>query len=457
MSASGRNQPCPCGSGRRFVECCGRSIQAPAGATVRESALGKLLAFAFHPAFDSDHSIAEVLFWGHLIKEGSTPELRWLLESEDATVKYNSWFLFDWEMDDSGTVAELFLQEEQAQLSDDERRFIRRMADAALRLYEIEGVERGLGVHLFDLWTGERVFVIERTATAQMVTWDLLGARVAPDGIGGHVFEGGLYLYPAEMKGAIVRHFRRLHRQHHRKLPFDDLRTFFRKHGAAFHHLWLNLVAFPEPPQLLTTEGDPLVFCFSVFETDDAAAVLGELAAHPGIRSAEDGQLSWREHAADGDHELGVWSVEGNRIVFESTSQERAARGRAWLEALFGDRVRYRATSLETLEQTMNELRSRRPGPSPSIADEVSADSAEALRELFDRHYRSWIDRPAAELGNRTPRAAAETSLWRARLVDLLKQFENSAERASATGRPPYDFGWLWHELGLTRPGGSSQ
>ena len=44
--------------------------------------------------------------------------------------------------------------------------------------------------------------MIERTATAQMVTWDLLGARVAPDGLGGNVFEGGLYLYPAEAKDA---------------------------------------------------------------------------------------------------------------------------------------------------------------------------------------------------------------------------------------------------------------
>src|SRR5688572_13026837 len=98
MSESGRNPPCPCGSGRRFGECCGLATQA-VGSSTRESALGKLLAFAFNPAFDSDHSIAEVLFWGNLIKEGSTPELRWLLDSEDATIKYNSWFLFDWDVD----------------------------------------------------------------------------------------------------------------------------------------------------------------------------------------------------------------------------------------------------------------------------------------------------------------------------------------------------------------------
>ena len=51
------------------------------------------------------------LFWGNLIRGGvdpraasgcSTPRTR--------TIKYNSWFLFDWDVDGSGTVAELFLR-----------------------------------------------------------------------------------------------------------------------------------------------------------------------------------------------------------------------------------------------------------------------------------------------------------------------------------------------------------
>ena len=451
MSSSGRNQPCPCGSGRPFADCCGRSV-ASAGVSIRDSALTKLLAFAFHPAFDSDHSIAEFLFWGNLIREGTTPELRWLLESEDATIKYNSWFLFDWEIESAATVAQIFLQEEHANLSPAERQFMRRLCDAHLRLYEVECVERGLGVHLLDLWTSDRSFVIEREATDRIVTWDLLGARVSPDGTGGNVFEGGLYVYPADVKDAIIRHFRRLQRRHHRKQPFDTLSTFFRRHGAVFHHLWLQLVAFPDPPQLVTADGDPFVFCRSVFETDQPEALRAELAARADMRVMPDGQLSWREPGQDGQRELGSWGIQGNRIVLETTSQERASRGRAWLESLFGDRVRYRATALEALEQTMNELRTQPPRRSP-LALDMPDESAGAVRELFDRHYRSWIDRPVPALGNRSPRAAARASLWRPKLMDLLKQLENAAERAARSGRPDYDFGWIWTELGLSRPG----
>ena len=453
MSSSGRDQPCPCGSGRRFSECCGLSALAPVGEATRDSALTKLLAFAFHPAFDSDHSIAEVLFWGKVIREGPGPELRWLLESEDATIKYNSWFLFDWEVDSSGTIAELFLQEEEARLSHAERQFVRRLAAAHLRLYEVEAIEPGVGVHLLDLWTGERRFVIERAATRQMATWDVLGARVAPDGIGGSVFEGGLYIYPAELKDAIVRHFRGLHRRHHRKSPFDTLDVFFRKHGAVFHHLWLNLVAFPDPPQLLTTDGDPLVFARSIFETDEPDAVRAALADRPEIHEARDGSLSWRETVEGHEHEVGSWLLEGNRLVLETTSQERAQRGRAWLESLCGPRVRYRATSLESLEQTMNDLRSQSPQPRDRPVELEATEDSGAVREMFDHHYRIWLDRPAPELGNRTPRLAAANRTWRPKVEKLLKQLENSAARTSIDRRPAYDFGWIWDELGLSRPG----
>jgi hypothetical protein len=417
--------------------------------SVRDSAIAKLLTFAFQPAFDHDHSVAEIVFWGNLIREASTNELQWLMDSEDANIKYNTWFLFDWEIDGSGTVAGLFLEDEAARLSPAERQFLSRLASAHLRLYEVEAVERGRGLRVLDLWSGSRLFVIERTATAQIVTWDLLGARIAPDGAGGYVFEGGLYLYPADAKDQISSHLRKLHRRHQRKHPNDDTAEFFRKHGMVFHHLWLNLVAFPEPPSVTTAEGHTLIFCRVVFDSAHIEEVRNTLSRQPQIRAIEDGRLAWREPTDDGEREVGTWGFEGQRIVFETNSQERAAKGRAWLEKLVGDLVRFRATALETVEQAMTELRKQRPR---KVVEEPEEVDTTPVRELYDRHYHTWLDRPVPALGNRTPRAAAQTKLWRPRLIDLLKRIENGAERAALSGRPPYDFSWIWKELGLERP-----
>jgi hypothetical protein len=447
------NSPCPCGSGRQYKDCCGGDRTVPfavqSAMSVRESSISKLLAFAFQPSFDSDHTVAEMMFWGELLRNGSERELQWLMDSEDANIKYNAWFLFDLDIDGQGTVADLFLEEEGPRLSVAERQFLERLMRTHLRLYEVEVVDRGRGVHLLDLWSGRRTFVVERTASEQIVTWDLLGGRVAADGMGGEVFEGGLYLFPAEAKPTIVSHFRRLHRRYHRKFPTHDSAAFFRRHGMVFNHLWLKLVAFPEPPQMVTSEGDPLIFCRAVFDTDRPTELRDELAARPDIRASGD-RLIWREASDGGERATGTWLVEGERLVFETTSQERAARARAWLEQIAGDRVRYRATALETLEETFDALR-RRPPLTPTKPPQPV--DTEAVQELFDRHYTHWLDRPEPALGDRTPRAAAQLKLWRPRLLELLKQLENGAERAALQGRPTYDFRWIWTELGLVRPG----
>ena len=39
------------------------------------------------------------------------------------------------------------------------------------------------------------------------------------------------------------------------------------------------------------------------------------------------------------------------------------------------------------------------------------------------------------------------------KLVALLQEFENASARDRLDGRPAYDFGWMWSELGLERPG----
>jgi hypothetical protein len=46
------------------------------------------------------------------------------------------------------------------------------------------------------------------------------------------MFEGGLYLYPAGAKAALLRTFKRHHRQRVRPAPDTDLDVFFSRHGS---------------------------------------------------------------------------------------------------------------------------------------------------------------------------------------------------------------------------------
>jgi hypothetical protein len=113
--------------------------------------------------------------------------------------------------------------------------------------------------------------------------------------------------------------------------------------------------------------------------------------------------------------------------------------------------LRYRLTAYEEVTQALDRTRHHPPRePNAGLPPEVEA---EALKQFYDRHYRRWLDEPIPALGGRTPRHAVRLKSQRTKVIDLLKQLEYGEAYAVREGRQPYDFGWLWHELGLDRPG----
>ena len=77
-------------------------------------------------------------------------------------------------------------------------------------------------------------------------------------------------------------------------------------------------------------------------------------------------------------------------------------------------------------------------------------EAARAMRELLDRHYRRVIAEPLPALGNLPPREAARTVEGREKVIGWLKYLENGeGRRAHREGTPPYDFSWMWRELGV--------
>ena len=72
------------------------------------------------------------------------------------------------------------------------------------------------------------------------------------------------------------------------------------------------------------------------------------------------------------------------------------------------------------------------------------------MREFLDHHYRRVIDEPLPAVGNISPREAVCTAEGRKKVVGWLKYLENRENRrAQNEGTPPYDFSWMWRELGI--------
>ncbi len=75
------------------------------------------------------------------------------------------------------------------------------------------------------------------------------------------------------------------------------------------------------------------------------------------------------------------------------------------------------------------------------------------MQAFYERHYRAWLDEPLPALAGRTPREAANLKSARPKVIALLKDMENLSARERLEGRPAYDFGWMWGQLGLERSG----
>ena len=294
--------------------------------------------------------------------------------------------------------------------------------------------------------------VRERLATSQLVQWDILAARIIIGPQGEPVLDGSPYLYPARGKELILRVLRRLGRSLRGKLPRPDKTTFFKNIGMVFHDLWLELVARRSAPTLVTVEGNEVVLCRAVFDVHDRAALQAALSNHPELERQDYGSYAWLAEEADEAgfrRGFGTFVVEKGRVVLETVSRQRAERGRTLLEAAAGPAVVYRATSSEGVQRALERRPARRKRPE----DEVPSAAAEVVQAFYERHYRGWLDEPLPALDGGTPREAASRKSARPKVIALLKDMENHSARERLEGRPAYDFGWMWGQLGLERPG----
>ncbi len=450
MSGVGRNDPCPCGSGRKYKKCClAASASAPGAYTKAESqiAWAALGRFASRAEFAGDRAAAEASFYAPL-SHGVPDERRRGLIAE-SQLFFEGWFLCDFLFQDGRTAVDLFLEREGGGLRSGERRYLDRARLAHLRPYEVAGVKPGERLDLLDLWTGQRLQVEERLGSQQLAQWDILAARILLGAGDRPVIDGSAYLYPVDAREAIMKELRRGYRKQKRATPGIDLSTFFKRMGRVFYLLWLQHVALRPLPRMVTAEGDDIVLARVVFDVKDREAVQAALAIRHDLERQRDGSYLWLQEEAEQRKGLGRVVLERNRLVFEATSRPRAERGRAMIEALCGSAVAYRATSYEDVGQAMK----RRPTRAAEVSEVPPEVQAAVVGQFYEEHYRKWLDVPVPALDGRTPREAARLKSAHPQLISLLKGMENMAERDRRAGRPAYDFRWMWGELGLERPG----
>lgn len=448
------NDPCPCGSGKKFKKCCDAPTARRIGHTAadRAAVFGKLDDFIEDEWVDEEQAAFED-FWGRFLdrEDELPPDL--LSISGDVQ---DMWFAFDWEIEPGVRVADRFV--ERAALSPGERAFVAAMRASSMRLYEVIETVPGSSMTLRDAVEGTVVKVNERSASRTITRHEHVAARVIPSGCsGGPEIEAGVLHIPRIWCDSVLAAVREAREDFFSANPLLSIDDFYKEMPLLFHHVWLRSIFEPAVPELRNTDGEAMVVTRVSFYVDDADALARALdgAANEGIIRLRDGAWEWSSKGAEGTLvALGTCEISGDVLTMETNSVERGARGRALVEKLAGAAVHHRATTHEDLRKlVMERVTAQALGRGDEESDgaaEVDPDVAEALVAAhYARHYRAWIDEPVPALDGRTPRDAAQHPAMRDRVEALIHDLESMYERALKSGQPAYDPSWMWDELGL--------
>jgi hypothetical protein len=458
-----RNDPCPCGSGKKYKKCClleanGAEFQFRRFRQIHAELIPKLTDFAFE-------NLPPELFEEAWKDFNDQQEVDAWDPASPMNVLFMPWFLFNCivELKPPGsseftatTIAEQFLVQHLDLLTSAEQTLLLSSSRRPYALCEIDEVKPGVGITLFDLLRRIKYEVVERTASLTLkrgeiiycATSDVLGFK-SNVGTGPYALRPTAKLEVLDLRKWIIA-----------QIDEEEIRTeHLHEFESDIRNVYLeNVSAMLLPPQLANTDGDPLVphkLFFHIESPDSAFHALKTLSL--GKRKAqlmhgvelEEGlivkaEIDWlggkteAKKRLGGPVLLGVLKIDNNQLGVEVNSKRRAARIRKLIEKRLGAGATYKTTLIEPIESQVQEawLEASEPsGPESSSAryaqtSSISDDDYPELRAIMEeisrQHWETWFDLPVPALSGMTPREAAKTEEGRELLESLLLFYENS-------------------------------
>ncbi|HVA39013.1 MAG TPA: SEC-C domain-containing protein [Candidatus Dormibacteraeota bacterium] len=459
MTGLGRNDPCHCGSGRKYKRCCLPKDAAARGPVPlrafsqreRHDAAALLGASVLERSspFHADAAFGQIEFFGEEFAQVPEADQERAAAQEPCASGFIWWLALDRPIAEGETIASLLSRSPNARLTRGQRTYLERLMRSRMGVYEVRDVRRDQGLTLVDLWTNEVHEVSERLATHSLVRYDVLGARLMEGPLGETEIDGAVYPFSQEDAAGLLTALRGEWSRWRKKNPDAGEQDFLKRtSGALINRYWLHRVFLRPLPKLATTDGEPVELCKIVFDVLDEGVLRTALAGEETLAADGDGGYTWFE-PGDGRRILGSLTLSTRRLTVETMNRARAQLAKDLLERLGGGALRHRLTEHTSIEQALAEHRKRpqrgrreREIP-PELEQQITAD-------YLTEHYRRWMDEPIPALGGRTPRHAVKLKTLRPKVVTLLKDLERMSERSRAEGHPAIDVAWLWTELGLT-------
>ena len=460
----GRNDPCPCGSGKKYKHCClghdSASVIDLADRLWRQTreAIDGYAASMLRFIGESYGQDALQQAWLEFTM-GASDEF---VQGDPNTELFFSWLFHRWKPDSqkgnriadpslNGIVpTRAYLNRRASRLSPVLCRYLETCLATPFGFHEILDCQPGVGFSTKDVFSGAVLNVWERSASLSLKDGEIIFAQVVPVQSIAMVEAVSPFSFPPIFKTHLI-HVRQ--RSELRQHPDLALRGLY----FSLAETYLN----PPPPDLHNTDGERLEPRTLYFEVDSAQAAFDALAplALGSTRDEllEEGKFDrsgalieamvpWIKRT-DGKRAgletvlMGRIRIEDRKLAVEVNSAARAKAIRALIEQSLGKQARYRRTRKQPLESVVPPMPHgpgvRMASRSPEDNELMQHPELRAQLEAFQRrHYESWPEIPLPALNGRTPLEAVKDADGREMVEALLNQFERDSAAAQVPTSP---------------------
>ncbi len=449
-----RNDPCPCGSGRKYKKCClDKEQQTP-------DLLWRRLRETDDKLSDRLLRLAQKAFGTEALAVAYNEFLLWPEEEPEEEVldrhfqTFMPWFLFNWVYDPrdtevklsgpaDATVAELYMRQRGKRLEALEARFIEATSRRPYSFVEVLHCRPGLGFKVRDLLLGEEIDVLERSGSEGARPGDILFCRVIRIEHVAMLVGCSPFAIPPRFKPDLIR-LRKWLRKGRKMITSEVLNEYDTEIREVYLVLGENLF---QPPVLVNTDGDPLSFHKILYEIDDpeeafiklhtlcVTETVEELRSQAAfdengrIRRAE---IPWtrkgfaRSNALDSTL-LGSLTINGTMLEIEVNSQNRAETIKKEIQKRLGAGARYMRAEIESFAAALAKgEQKKRKGKAARESEDLMEhpEVQEHLRQMIAGNWQSWMDEKIPALGGKTPRKAVRSADGREMVEALLLDAE---------------------------------
>ena len=471
----GRNEPCPCGSGKKYKQCCLKTHQVQP----EDDFLWRRIRRAIEglPAellkFSDSHFGQEALleawdeFMAVLDDEYAEP---FAPHSPHMTI-FMPWFFYDWipqpletsvkhEALDGHTLARAYLHKQGKHLTKLVVRYLEECCKAPFSFYDVLLVRPNEGFVLRDIMTGEETNVTEQAGSHHTQVGDIMFAKLANiDQV--TLLEACAPVMFSPLEKSAILDLRKEILNRNLPLTPELLKDYDFEMLAIYHDITDRLLN-PAIPILQNTDGEPMLFHKLIYSLEcsprEIIDSLKQIVLDEGNQYILTGgdfdptdepskvELVWQKSAnqkyQNWDNTiLGNLRIEGATLAAEFNSESRALQFKAIMAKLSPGKSSYKTTVIESPQAMLT--RAEKEGDSTKTKqrqtelDELNSQpAAQALIAQFMRqHYRDWPNQKLPILNGQTAFQAVKTPDGKEMVEAVLMDIERRSKHTT----PPLD------------------